>query len=156
MDVQVEVQYAVPRRGLPSAKALRVWVRAAAEGRCEQAQVTVRVVGRDEGAQLNAHYRGGSGPTNVLSFSLDAVPGADPPWLGDLVLCAPVVEHEAREQGQSARQHWAHLVVHGMLHLLGYDHQSAEEARHMEAIECEVLNRLGHPDPYAAEDIDER
>jgi probable rRNA maturation factor len=156
MSLRIDVQYAAPRRGVPAAPALRAWVRAAAAGRCEAAQLTLRVVGQEEGAALNERYRGGSGPTNVLSFPLDAVPGSEPPWLGDVVLCAPVVERQARDQGKSARQHWAHLVIHGVLHLLGYDHQTAEEAHRMEAVEREVLGHLGYPDPYEVEDLDER
>ena len=150
--VQVHVQYAVPRRGLPAPASVRRWVVAALVGRRAEAQVSVRVVGEAEGADLNHRYRGKQGPTNVLSFAFEAPPGVDLPWLGDLVVCAPVVEREARAQGKAPRDHWAHLVVHGILHLIGYDHGTEAEAAAMERVEVEVLRGMGIDDPYADRD----
>jgi probable rRNA maturation factor len=106
---------------------------------------TVRLVGTREGRSLNARFRGKDHPTNVLTFVYDDVE----PLAGDLVLCVPVVRREAREQGKTFRAHLAHLVVHGMLHLQGYDHERAADARRMEARERRVLAALGYPDPYA-------
>jgi probable rRNA maturation factor len=142
------VQYGVPRKGLPGPASFRRWAEAALAGRRKEAEVAVRVVDRAEGAALNQRYRGKAGPTNVLSFPFEAPHGVDLPWLGDLVLCAPLVAEEALAQGKLPAAHWAHLVVHGILHLLGYDHQTEGEAAEMERIEVEVLRGLGFDDPY--------
>jgi probable rRNA maturation factor len=108
------------------------------------AHVTLRFVGAREGRSLNARYRGRDYATNVLTFVYDDVA----PLTGDLVLCTPVVRREAREQGKPFRAHCAHLVIHGMLHLQGYDHERDAEARRMEAREARILAGLGYPDPY--------
>lgn len=140
---------------LPAAGELRDWAAAAlaeADPRRETAEVTLRVVGRDEGAALNHRYRGSDGPTNVLSFPFQPPPGLPAEdaagLLGDLVICAPVVGCEAAEQGKADPAHWAHLVVHGVLHLLGFDHLDEPEAAAMEALEVRILQRLGFPNPY--------
>ena len=150
--VVLHVQYAVPRKGLPAAASFRRWAGAALAGRRAQAELVVRIVGRDEGAALNQRYRGKTGPTNVLSFPFEPPAGVELPWLGDLVVCAPVVAEEARAQGKAEAAHWAHLVVHGILHLLGHDHRTEAEARAMEQTEVEVLRRLGIDDPYGDRD----
>lgn len=124
------------------------WATAALDGRRDRAEVCVRVVDEAEGAALNARYRGKAYPTNVLSFPAELPPELGVPLLGDLVLCAPVVLREAREQGKPAQAHWAHLTVHGMLHLLGFDHIDPDEAEAMEALERSILARCGYPDPY--------
>jgi len=124
----VAVQYAVPRRGLPSAASLRRWARV-----CFSRKLVLRLVGEKEGRRLNREFRGKSKATNVLSFDS-----------GDIVLCHPVVAREARAQGKTLAAHYAHLVVHGALHLRGYAH-----GRRMEAREIRVLRRLGFADPYA-------
>jgi probable rRNA maturation factor len=145
----LHVQYGLPRKGVPAPASFRRWGEAAA-ARCGAAgEVTLRVVDREEGADLNTRYRGKAGATNVLSFPFEAPPGVQGPWLGDVVICAPVVLEEARVQGKLAGAHWAHLLVHGMLHLLGHDHRFAAEAAKMERLEVEVLRSLGFEDPYA-------
>ena len=129
------MQYAVPRRGLPSAAALRAWVRAAGS-----AAATIRIVGRREARALNRHFRRRDYATNVLSFPYGPS--------GDIVLCHPLIAREAREQKKSVRAHYAHLVVHGVLHLRGHAHDDKASARRMEAREIRILHRLGFADPY--------
>lgn len=129
----------------PDEAQFAVWVRACVEG---PAALGIRVAGRRESARLNAQYRRKDGPTNVLSFPADAQVGAVP-LLGDLVICAPVVDAEARERGMPPEQHWAHLVVHGVLHLRGFDHVDPADATDMERRESQLLAGLGYPDPYA-------
>ncbi len=151
MTLDVAVQYAVPRRGVPAATALHRAARAAWRG-AGAAAVTLRLVDADEGRALNAEFRGRDDPTNVLSFPAPplppGLPDAVPVYLGDLVLCVPVLEREAGEQGKPRAAHYAHMVVHGMLHLQGMDHQDAAEAAAMEAIESTILAGLGYSDPY--------
>jgi probable rRNA maturation factor len=126
---KVSVQYAVPRRGVPSAAFLRRWA---------IAPVTLRIVGEAEGRRLNRNFRNKNSATNVLSFDT-----------GDIVLCHPVIRREARAQGKSLRAHYAHLVVHGCLHMRGYDHESKRDAVRMEAREIAILRRGGVANPYA-------
>lgn len=147
--LEVHVQYALPRAGWPAAAALHRAARAAWRG--VAGRVTLRLVDSDEAAGLNAAFRGKSGPTNVLSFPApgEAAGVEDVPYLGDVVLCAPVLAREASEQNKSLAAHFAHMVVHGMLHLQGMDHGSLAEAEAMEAIEREILAGLGYADPYA-------
>lgn len=142
------VQFATARRGVPAAASLRRWARAAL-GRARGA-VTVRIVSGAESARLNHRYRHRPGATNVLSFPAAPLPDGRRPLLGDLVIAAPVVAREAAAQGKSPAAHWAHMVVHGCLHLLGYDHLRNAEAAAMEGRERRILRRLGYPDPYAA------
>lgn len=139
-------------RPLPADKLWRRWCQAALQADVRQAQVSLLLVDEEEGRALNHEYRGKDYATNVLSFALnegEPVPGL--PLVGDLVLCAPVVEREAAAQGVALDAHYAHLVVHGMLHLQGYDHEHDDEAEIMEALETVILARLGYADPYAAE-----
>jgi len=133
---------------VPACDAFRAWADAALAGRRERAELCVRVVDVAEGEALNARYRGKAYATNVLSFPAELPPELGLPLLGDLVLCAPVVLREAHEQGKPADAHWAHLTVHGVLHLLGFDHVHPDEAETMEALERAVLARCGYPDPY--------
>ena len=152
--LDVAVSYAAPRAGLPAAVSFRRWVAAALEGRIREADLAVRIVGAKEGRAFNRHYRGKDYATNVLSFPADVADGVKLPkgvklpLLGDLVLCAPVVAREAREQKKPLAAHYAHLTVHGALHLLGWDHQDAREAECMEQLEREILAGLGIDDPY--------
>jgi len=153
VQLEVAVSYALPRRGIPAAASFRRWVAAALEGRILDADLAVRIVDEPEGRALNKHYRGKDAPTNVLSFPAERPPGlpkaAKFPLLGDLVLCAPVIAREAREQGKPLVAHYAHLTVHGTLHLLGWDHMNEVDAQAMEQLEREVLALLGIGDPYA-------
>ena len=149
--VVVTVQNAAGGANAPAAAELRKWARAALAPDV-RGELTVRIVDERESAELNARYRGKAGPTNVLSFP------AEPPALGsgdellpygDVVICAAVVVREAREQGKPLAAHWAHMVVHGALHLQGYDHENRRDAGIMEARERALLNDLGFPDPYS-------
>ncbi|MFZ5595272.1 MAG: rRNA maturation RNase YbeY [Pseudomonadota bacterium] len=152
MNIEIDVQYgeslAQQDRFFPSAEQVNAWGGAALAGRCENGQLTVRIVDEVEGAALNEAYRHKTGPTNVLSFAVEDTAFLPVPLLGDIVICAPVVEREAREQGKHAEAHWAHMVIHGVLHLLGYDHVEPDGAQVMEALETAILGRLGFPDPY--------
>ena len=136
----MQVQDASRSRNTPSPARLRKWVRASASGPTE---VTVRVVGAAEGRRLNLAYRGKDYATNVLTFAYED-------GLGDIVLCHSVIAREAREQGKPLEAHYAHLTVHGMLHLRGYDHERSGEASRMERAEVRILKGLGHPNPYLA------
>ncbi len=151
MSIKVAVQRAadVVATDVPLAREFRAWARAAVTPHCRDAELALRVVGEGEGAHLNHTYRGKRGPTNVLSFAAQLGPNAPVPLLGDVVICAPVVTREAREQQKPAQAHWAHMTVHGCLHLLGYDHQTTRTANAMEALEIEILKQLGFANPYA-------
>ena len=146
----VHIGYAVPRAGLPSAASFRRWVEAALRGakRRKPAELAIRIVDPDEGRALNRDYRGKDYATNVLSFPVELPPGVTLPLIGDLAICAAVVLREAAEQGKLPRNHWAHLTIHGVLHLLGYDHIENGEAEAMEALETRILASLGIADPY--------
>ena len=152
--LDVSVSYATPRAGLPSAVSFRKWVAAALASRILEADLAIRIVGAREGRALNRHYRGKDYATNVLSFPADMAEGVKLPkgvklpLLGDIVLCAPVVAKEAKEQRKPLAAHYAHLTVHGVLHLLGWDHQDERDADCMEALEREILAGLGIEDPH--------
>lgn len=148
MSVDLDYQLAVPvgAAGVPDADTVARWVAAAVDR--PGAELTVRVVGLPEMTLLNETYRGKAGPTNVLSFPFEAPAGMELSLLGDIVICASVVETEAGEQGKRLDAHWAHMVVHGCLHLLGYDHLEPEDAARMESLESEILAHLGYPDPW--------
>jgi probable rRNA maturation factor len=151
LDLQISDELTEPQiQHIPDEPTVHRWVAKslALGGRYAPAHLTVRVVGEKEITQLNETYRQKSGTTNVLSFPFDAPAEVDIPLLGDIVICAPVVEREAREQHKTPQQHWAHMVVHGVLHLLGFDHVSDEQAQTMEHLEIKILSTLGFPDPY--------
>lgn len=147
MSIEVEVQR-IAATG-PDDADIHRWVSAAlqAEQR-NDAELTVRIVDEAESAELNEQYRHKSGPTNVLSFPFECPPEVELDLLGDLVICAPVVQREAREQGKQEAAHWAHMVVHGTLHLLGYDHLQQDEAEAMERREISIMEELGYTNPY--------
>ncbi len=149
MSVEVDVQYAVTGEGIPEPDAIAGWVEAAVAGQRDSAALTVRVVDEAEIRMLNRTYRGQDRPTNVLSFPVGDMPGMQVSLLGDVVVCAPVVRRQAREQRKTERAHWAHMVVHGTLHLLGYDHMAPADAEEMEQVEKVILDRFGYEDPYA-------
>lgn len=153
LTLEVSVEYALPRKGIPAAQSFRRWVGAALAGRIKDADLAIRIVDTLEAKHLNAHYRGKNYPTNVLSFPAERPPGlpksARFPLLGDLVMCAPVIAREAEEQGKSLISHYAHMTVHGSLHLLGWDHELEADALAMEQLEREILAELGLDDPYA-------
>ena len=148
MTLEVDVQVACDEDDLPGQADLRAWARAAVGALREDAELTIRIVDEAESTRLNSRYRNKDGATNVLSFPFDAPAGMDVPLLGDIVVCAPVVRREARQQSKSVSSHWAHMVVHGALHLLGFDHEQARDADEMEAMETRILADLGFDNPY--------
>jgi metalloprotein, YbeY/UPF0054 family len=155
--LELSLGYALPRTGLPTRPQFRQWVLAALSGagRRFDSEVAIQLVDAAEGQAMNRQYRGKDYATNVLSFPADLPEGLpedfDFPQLGDLVICAPVVAREAAEQGKALGDHYAHLTIHGVLHLLGFDHVEEAEAEEMEALERQILASLGIADPYAGE-----
>ncbi|MBF7730921.1 rRNA maturation RNase YbeY [Pseudomonas sp. N040] len=147
--LELDLQLASTAPDLPSAADFRRWCELALRQRTADSELTIRLVDEAEARELNHTWRHKDYATNVLSFPADIPDGLlDIPLLGDLVICAPVVAREAAEQGKTLPAHWAHLVIHGCLHLLGYDHIDEAEAEEMETLERELLAELGHPDPY--------
>ncbi len=147
MTVTVDVQNRVGE-GVPEEAELHHWAAAALDVVQEPCELSIRIVDKQESAELNARYRGREGPTNVLSFPFESPVPITPRLLGDLVICAPLVAQEAQRQGKLVRHHWAHLVVHGCLHLLGYDHIEDVQAKEMEALEVNILHTLDIENPY--------
>lgn len=148
LELTVDRQVSTRARRLPSTGQLRRWIASTLARQRGRRSIGVRLVGRTESRRLNATYRARNHATNVLSFAApERQPGGER-LLGDLVICAPVVAAEARAQGKAVDAHWAHLVVHGTLHLIGYDHERPRAARAMEAREVAILSRLGYPNPY--------
>ncbi len=143
----IAVQYGLSRKGLPAPQCFRRWAETALNGK--GARVTLRIVGARESARLNRIYRGKRGATNVLSFPLQDQHAAR--YLGDVVICAPVAQREARAQQKTPHAHFAHLTAHGVLHLMGYEHETGQQARVMERREKTLLKRLGYSDPYLIE-----
>ncbi|MBB6055310.1 MAG: rRNA maturation RNase YbeY [Gammaproteobacteria bacterium] len=155
MSVTLDLQIAcADTTGLPSAVQFQQWLDTAVLPFQQEAEVTIRLVDEAESNELNLTYRGKDKPTNVLSFPFECPPGVeDFPLLGDLIICRQVVEKEAQEQQKTLESHWAHMVIHGSLHLLGYDHIEDEEAEEMETLEKEFMQDLGFPDPYKDDEI---
>jgi probable rRNA maturation factor len=152
MTIELDLQLAVESEdGLPSLEDIQLWLSSVVTKFQPQAEVTVRIVDEQESHQLNHDYRGKDKPTNVLSFPFEAPPGMEIDLLGDLIICRQVVEREAIEQNKPLMAHWAHMVVHGSLHLLGYDHIEDDEAEEMESLETEIMQGMGFEDPYLAE-----
>jgi probable rRNA maturation factor len=150
MALEIEVQLVSRAAGVPSKRQIEAWATAAWRGQASGnvEEVVVRVTDEDESERLNHEFRGIGKPTNVLSFPFDPIPEIDLCHVGDMVICAPVVEREAGEQGKTVEAHWAHMVVHGMLHLQGYDHVRPDQAEEMESLETAILADLGFPPPY--------
>jgi probable rRNA maturation factor len=155
MTIQVDIDVASSSVRLPSFGQMEQWISAALVDAPDfdhsNAEVSVYIVDEDESQELNLRFRQKDKPTNVLSFPADIPPELDIPLLGDLVVCAPVVEREAEEQTKTLDAHWAHMLVHGTLHLLGYDHINDADAEEMEQLETQILQRLGFPAPYETE-----
>ena len=152
MTIVLDLQIAVENeKDLPTYEDILLWLDSTLAKFKPQAEVTVRVVDEPESQELNHDYRGKDKPTNVLSFPFEAPPGIDIDLLGDLVICKQVVEREAIEQNKPLISHWAHMVVHGCLHLLGYDHIEDQEAEEMESLETEIMKSMGYSDPYIIE-----
>jgi probable rRNA maturation factor len=151
MTIELELQVASTSDAVPGREAFENWLASALRD-CDDVGLAIRVVDETEMQALNSRYRGQDKPTNVLSFPADlpeALRGRiEPEPLGDIVICASIVETESKAQGKPTAHHWAHLTIHGLLHLLGHDHQEKVQAQAMEALEIDCLSRLGIPDPY--------
>ena len=148
MTVQVEVIYSISRKDNPSEESFKKWVKAAMGERKKSGSVVINIIDEVEMTTLNNTYRKKNKPTNVLSFPSQLPEPFRGDELGDIAICASVVEREAIEQKKEPTAHWAHMVVHGVLHLLGYDHESEEDAIKMERIETDILNEMGFKDPF--------
>ncbi|WP_368084713.1 rRNA maturation RNase YbeY [Vibrio splendidus] len=152
MSIELDLQIAVENeQGLPTRQDIQLWLDKTIPQFQENAELTVRIVDTEESHQLNHDYRGKDKPTNVLSFPFEVPPGMELDLLGDLIICRQVVEKEAEEQNKPLLAHWAHMVVHGSLHLLGYDHIEDDEAEEMESLETEIMQTMGFEDPYILE-----
>ncbi|MCQ1059477.1 rRNA maturation RNase YbeY [Photobacterium sp. DNB23_23_1] len=152
MAIYLDLQVATENTsGMPSEAQFQQWLDAAVTPFQADAELTIRLVDEEESQTLNHDYRGKDKPTNVLSFPFEAPPGVELELLGDLIICRQVVEKEAKEQDKPLNAHWAHMVVHGSLHLLGYDHIEDDEAEEMEGLETEIMQQMGYADPYAEE-----
>ncbi len=148
MKLSIDIHNASDNDEHPPPAQIEQWVGITLKNRRERAELAIRIVSETEITQLNTQYRNKTGTTNVLSFPADLHPSLDIPLLGDLVICASVVEREADEQHKLLRAHWAHMIVHGTLHLLGYDHIEDHDADIMESLEIDILNQLNFPNPY--------
>ena len=148
IDLQIACEQ---ETGLPTAEQIEQWATAAVQPQSDEVEMTVRIVDEAESHELNLNYRGKDRPTNVLSFPFECPDEVELPLLGDLVICRQVVEREAQEQDKPLMAHWAHMVVHGSLHLLGYDHIEDDEAEEMESLEAQIMTGLGFADPYLSE-----
>ncbi len=148
MSITLDLQNACTNSNIPTLAQFQQWVNASLLPQYDNTELTIRLVDIDESQQLNAQYRGKNKPTNVLSFPFEAPKGIELNLLGDLVICADIVETEAQQQTKAINAHWAHMVVHGCLHLLGYDHINDLDAEQMEALEIDILTKLGFNNPY--------
>lgn len=146
---ELDIQIATDIAPLPSPDDLHTWFMAALPNNKHTSEMTIRIVDIDESQTLNATYRGKDKPTNVLSFPADLPDEVNIPLLGDLVICAQIVNNEASAQNKTINAHWAHMVIHGTLHLLGYDHENDDDAHTMESLEISLLDSLGFTNPYA-------
>lgn len=154
-NVIIDLQIACENsHNLPQLEQIQQWANLAVNAQHIEPEITVRIVDQEESQRLNSTYRGKDKPTNVLSFPFECPDEVELPLLGDLVICRQVVEQEAIEQDKPLMAHWAHMVVHGCLHLLGYDHIEDAEAEEMESLESSIMQKLGFADPYLSEKID--
>lgn len=144
----VDIQTIFASAGQPSEQQIQQWVDTALADVNHDTEIVVRIVDESESTELNEQYRHKQGPTNILSFPVEIPEGIDLNLLGDLVVCAPVLEQEAQQQGKPLAHHWAHIIIHGVLHLLGYDHLDDEQAEEMESKEIALLQKLNIPNPY--------
>ena len=148
MSISIDIQRADTSEEIPSNVSINRWVKSALGNNDDPVELSIRVVAEQESAELNLRYRGKSGATNVLSFPFSAVTPEPLPILGDLVVCAPIVTLEAQQQHKALEAHWAHMIIHGVLHLLGHDHENDHDAQTMEILETEILLGLNYPAPY--------
>jgi probable rRNA maturation factor len=150
IDLITDVQNVSTDPGVPASALIEIWAATAYSKVAEEkAELTVRIVDEDDGRQLNEQYRKQETATNVLSFQFEDPPNVKTDILGDIVACAPVISREAQEQGKTLHAHWAHLIVHGVLHLCGYNHEVNEDAQIMQRLETEIVENLGFSNPYS-------
>ncbi len=148
MSIVLDLQIASNAQDIPTSSQFQAWVDAALSGHIDNTELTIRIVDEEESASLNFTYRKKSGSTNVLSFPAEIDPQFNCPLLGDIIICAPVVKSQAKEHNKKLLAHWAHMVVHGTLHLLGYNHITNDEAVIMEKLETKILVQFGYAPPY--------
>lgn len=148
MAIDVDIQIAVEDQPLPEADDFQRWVETALTNQIDEAELCIRIVSSEESQELNSTWRGMDKPTNVLSFPFEAPPGFSSAMIGDLAICAEVVASEAQAQNKPLMAHWAHMVIHGVLHLIGFDHINDDDAEEMEALEIRLLAQLDIPNPY--------
>lgn len=146
--IKITIQAIASHTFIPSRYFLQRWVNKALSNQSESSEVNIRLVSKKESAELNSVYRYKKGPTNILSFPFEPPPEISSPFLGDLVICAALVNQQAKQQAKTRLAHWAHLVMHGCLHLIGYDHRHDKDAIKMETIEIQLLEDLGYENPY--------
>ena len=147
LDIQIATEY----RDYPSEQQFQLWVDTVLKDANVDSEIVIRLIDNEESAELNQQYRHKVGPTNILSFPFEAPEGIEMDLLGDLAVCAPLIAEEARQQGKPLLHHWAHITIHGVLHLLGYDHIENGEADEMETLEIALLSQLNIPNPYQEE-----
>jgi probable rRNA maturation factor len=151
MTLIVDIQMASASEEAPDPQSIERWIGAAIGDQRESTELSVRIVDAEEGQALNEQFRGSTGATNVLSFPFENESPEPLALIGDIVICAPVVAKEAHEQNKALNAHWAHMMIHGVLHLLGYDHQNENDANLMESLETEIMQGLGFPPPYSCQ-----
>ena len=151
MTLIVDIQMASASEEAPDPQSIERWVSAALNNQRDSTELSIRIVDTEEGKALNEQFRGSIGATNVLSFPFENESPEPLPLIGDIVICAPVVLKEANEQNKTLNAHWAHMIIHGVLHLLGYDHQNETDANLMESLETDIMQGLGFPPPYSSQ-----
>jgi probable rRNA maturation factor len=151
MTLIVDIQMASASEEAPDPQSIERWVSAALNNQRDSTELSIRIVDTEEGKALNEQFRGSTGATNVLSFPFENESPEPLPLIGDIIICAPVVLKEANEQNKTLNAHWAHMIIHGVLHLLGYDHQNETDANLMESLETEIMQGLGFPPPYSSQ-----